>query len=230
MKLELKHRFYLKSKEEQVWIQVRVGLASFLLLLLVFLICWKTHFFLPLVLAIPITLSVVASFFDVPGLKKSGHLVYYSTLFLSEKPKDGKITVHGGTLFDYVFVIDRKLNGRKRMNLVLQQYLEGLDHMIDHLQMETMGNPVIRGTSYIINERSAKKLGFQVVETDFLQKCILVYNYFNLMLSCSMAKGKLSWPRLGETKTYEAKLSDLVLRRDFIQSMNGKLKQELYGK
>lgn len=223
--MELNHWFYLKSKKEQVWIQVKIGLVSFSLLLFVFLICWKVSFFLPLIICIPITLSLIAPFFDVPSLKDTGGLVYFSPLFLAEKPKKKKIIIHGGTLFDYFFVIDRRLNGRVRMNMILQQYLEGLDHLIDHLEKEEMENLTIRGTSYIINERTAQKLGFKVVQTDFLQKCILVYNYFNLLASYSLATGKWSWPRLADTKTFEAKLDDLIERREIIKSLKDKMKQ-----
>ncbi len=221
--MDQEHGFYLKPKQDQVWIQVKIGFTTFLTLLLVFIICWITGFFLPLIIIVPITLSLVAPFFDVPSLKKTGNLVYYSPLFLAEKPKNGKIIIHGGTLFDYVFVIDRKLSGRKRMNMILLLYLQGLDQLIDQLQKENKRNLILRGTSYIINERTAQKLGFRIVQTDFLQKCILVYNYFNLMLSYSIAKGKWTFPKLGETKTFEANLNELIERRDFIKDWKGKL-------
>lgn len=223
--MELKHGFYLESKKEQIWIQVRIGVIAILNLLLVFLICWNTGFFLPLILGLPITLSLVAPFFDVPALKNSGDLVYYSPLFLAEKPKNGKIIIHGGTLFDYVFVIDGSLNGGERTKLIMEQYLEGLVNLIDHLQKDNSENLIIRGTSYIINEMTAQKLGFQVVQTDFLQKCILIYNYFNLVCATSLAKGKLIFPKLGKIQSFEARLDELMERRDFITSLNMKLKQ-----
>jgi hypothetical protein len=223
--LELEHGFYLKSKKERIWIQVRIGFIALLIFLLVFLICWGIGFFLPLILGIPITLSLVAPFFDVPSLKKSGDLIYYSPLFLAEKPKNGKINVHGGALFDYVFVIDRSLNGRERSKLIMEQYLEGMVNLIDHLQKDNSENLTIRGTSYILNKRIASKIGFQVVQTDFLQKVILIYNYFNLVCANSLAKGKLTFPKLGEIQTFEAKLDKLIERRNFINSLNKKLKQ-----
>ena len=223
--MQLKHGFYLRPKKEQVWIQIKIGLASFLVFILILILCWRIDFFLPLIICIPIMLSLIAPFFDVPALKKSGDLVYYSPLFLAEKQKKDKITIHGGTLFDYVFVIDRELNGRRRMNFILQQYLEGLDRLIDCLHKENSGDLTIQGTSYILNERTAQKLGFQVVQTDFLQRCILIYNYFNLLVANSIAKGKWTFPKLGETKTFEAKLYDLIQRRELIKSLDEKLKQ-----
>ncbi|MBN7818050.1 hypothetical protein [Algoriphagus pacificus] len=228
--LEIAHGFYLKSNKEQIWIQVKIGFIALLILALVFLICWIIGFFLPLIIAIPITLSLIAPFFDVPSLKKSGDLVYYSHLFLSEKVKNGKIIVHGGTLFDYVFAIDRSLNDRERSTLIIGQYLEGLVKLIDQLQKNNSENLTIRGTSYIINERTAQKLGFKVIQTDFLQQCILIYNYFNLVCANSLAKGKLTFPKLNEIQTFEAGLYDLLERRDFINSLHLKLTRKNNGK
>lgn len=221
--LELQHGFYLKSNKEQVRVQIRIGFIALLILALVFLICWGTGFFLPLVITVPITLSLIAPFFDVPSLKKSGNLVYYSPLFLAEKQKNGRIIVHGGTLFDYVFVIDRNFNGRERSTLIIGQYLEGLVKLIDQLQKDNSENLTVRGTSYILNKRTAKKIGFEVVQTDFLQRCILIYNYFNLVCANSLAKGKLTFPKLNEIQTFEAGLDDLLERRDFISSLHKKL-------
>ena len=44
------------------------------------------------------------------------------------------------------------------------------------------------------------------------------------MVANSLAKGKWTFPRLGETKTFEAKLFDLIQRRDFIKNLEEKLK------
>ncbi|WP_439490089.1 hypothetical protein [Algoriphagus sp.] len=227
MKLELKHGFYLKPKKEQAQIQILIGFFTLLLIIGGVAICWKTSFWLPFFFSVPILLSVVAPFFDVPALKKSGDLIYYSALFLAEKPKNGKITIHGGSLFDYVFVIGRNLDGKPRTNLIIQQYLEGLIKVLDHHSKENPANFTIRGTSYILNERTARKIGFQIVQTDFLQRIILIFNYFNLMLTYSIAKGKWSWPSVVETKTFEANLFDLMEKRDFIQKLKESLEERL---
>ena len=115
--MEIEHGFYLKSNKEQVWIQVKLGLATF-------------------------------------------------------------------------------LDGRERSALIIGQYLEGLVKLIDQFQKDNSENLIVRGTSYILNKRTAKKIGFQVVQTDFLQRCILIYNYFNLVCVNSLAKGKLTFPKL----------------------------------
>lgn len=170
------------------------------------------------ILTFSITLSIVAPFFDTPSLKKSGKIVYYSPLFLAEKPENGIINIHGGTLFDYFFVIDKKMNGKQRTDFILQQYLSGLLSFLEEYQNNN--SLKIRGTSYIINERTAEKMGFTLVETDFSRKMILAFNYFNVLLSNSMAKNKLSFPNLNKTKTFEADIQQLLERKNYIEKLN----------
>lgn len=148
-------------------------------------------------------------------------MIYYSPLFITEKPKNGLIKIHGGTLFDYYFVIDKKMNGKQRTNFIIQQYLDGLLHLIE--KYENDKKMKIRGTSYIINKRTAEKIGFEIVETDILQKIILIYNYFNILISNSIAKNKLSFPKLNKTKTFDADVSQLLERKEYIEKLNKSL-------
>ena len=85
----------------------------------------------------------------------------------------------------------------------------------------------IRGTSYIINKKTAEKIGFEIVETDILQKIILIYNYCNILISNSIAKKKLSFPKLNKTKTFEANVSQLLKRKEYIESLNKSLKSTI---
>ncbi len=82
----------------------------------------------------------------------------------------------------------------------------------------------VRGTSYIINKRTAEKIGFKVIETNMLQKIILNYNYFNVMVSNSIAKNKLVFPKLSNTKTFEADIGQLLAKRDYIKTLSNTLK------
>jgi len=220
----LRHRFYLKPRREQLQIQLMIGFFVLLVILVTFYISWKSGVYWVGGVVFGIILSVIAPFFDTPSLKKSGDLIYYSPLFLAEKPQDGKIILHGGTLFDYVFVIDRRTNGKQRTNFILQQYLEGLLNLIEVNQNKKTENFKISGTSYIINERTAQRVGFKVVKTDFLQKAILMVNYFNVLLTYSIAKGSLSFPKLSDTKTFETTIDKLIKQKDFIRDLNEKLK------
>ncbi len=226
----MKHSFYSKSKKERNQIQFAIGFVAFSVLLIALYISWLTGIYLIVIIIFPITLSIIAPFFDVPSLKKSGGLIYYSPLFVSEKPKNGVIKIHGGTLFDYVFVIDRKLNARQRKTFIMQKYLEGLLKLLEQMENNELENLKIRGTSYIINNRTAQRIGFKVVKTDFIQKLILIYNYFNVLITLSIAKGKLSFPKLNATKTFEIQCSKLLKRKAFIGNLNEKLKITLTQK
>jgi hypothetical protein len=173
-----------------------------------------------------VTLSIVAPFFDTPSLRKSGKLTYHSLLFLSEKPHKGVITIHGGTLFDYVFVLDNRIDGNQRRVFIVQQYVEGLLSLIEKYVGDT-DDMIIRGTSYIINERTAKRMGFDVVKTELLQQIILTYNYFNIAATYSLAKGKLRFPNISKTKTFETSLQRLKERKQYLIDLNEKLKNDM---
>ncbi|MCF8336665.1 MAG: hypothetical protein K9I74_01655 [Bacteroidales bacterium] len=223
----MEHRFYIKTKKEQFLTQIWIAFSAIVVILSFFLISWYTEIYLIGIFFFSLVLSIIAPFFDVPSLKKSGKLTYHSLLFLSEKPKNGVIKIHGGTLFDYVFVIDKKMNGKQRTSFIIQQYLQGLLNLIEENENNKADNLVVRGTSYIINDRTAQRIGFKVVKTDYIQKLILTYNYFNILFTYSIAKGKLSFPKLNDTKTFETKLSDLVKRKEYIRNLNEKFKSTL---
>lgn len=105
--------------------------------------------------------------------------------------------------------------------------MEGLLNLVEGNQTKKTENVKISGTSYIIKERTAQRIGFEVVKIDFLQKAILMYNYFNILITYSIAKGKLSFPKLSNTKTFEASLNELIKRKDYIRELNEKLKYNL---
>ncbi len=219
-----RHRFYSKPQKEQQKIQLLIALFAVAIILSTVLISWKSGIYFFAIAAFPVVLSLVAPFFDTPSLAKSGDLTYHSALFLSEKPKNRTITIHGGTLFDYVFSINRNDSGKQRTEFIIQQYLEGLLDLIERYNAEE--NFKIRGTSYIINERTAERMSFKIVKTDFLQTLILTYNYFNLLAMYSIGRGRLSFPSLTQTKTFETTLAELADRRDLICNLNEKLKRK----
>jgi hypothetical protein len=221
----MNHRFYNKNKKEQNRILIVIAICSIIIILLSVIISTYSGIYLIGILTFPVTLSIIAPFFDMPSLKKNGRVIYYSPLFITEKPKNGLIKIHGGTLFDYYFVIDKKMNGKQRTNFIIQQYLDGLLHLIEKYENDKKFK--IRGTSYILNKRTAEKIGFEIVETDILQKIILIYNYFNILISNSIAKNKLSFPKLNKTKTFDADVSQLLERKEYIEKLNKSLKSTI---
>jgi hypothetical protein len=221
----LKNRFFNKNKKEQNRILILIAICSLTVIVLSIIISTYSGIYFIGILTFAITLSIIAPFYDMPFLKKSGKMIYYSPLFITEKPKNGLIKIHGGTLFDYYFVIEKKMNGKQRTNFIIQQYLEGLLHLTE--KYENDKKMKVRGTTYIINKRTAEKIGFEIVETEILQKIILIYNYFNILISNSIAKNKLSFPKINKTKTFDTDVSQLLKRKEYIEKLNKSLKNTI---
>lgn len=204
-------------------IQLGIGAMAALLNLGVLLIAYTSGIWFLLALSVALTLSVIAPFFDTPSLKEHGKLIYYSPLFLAENERRGVVTVHGGTLFDYLYVIDRNQNGVQRTNFIIHSYLRGILKLIETYEEKDHAGIKVKGTTYILNERTAQRIGFRKVETDVLQQILLVYNYLQLTISNSIAKAKLSFPNLKQVHTFEADISDLIGRKEFIVELEKRL-------
>ncbi|MGB2087162.1 MAG: hypothetical protein ACPHVL_00860 [Psychroflexus salarius] len=220
----MNHKFYNKSKKDQNRFQFVLALSSLVVLTLLIPVVVYVEFYFIGALFFAILLSIIAPFFDMPSLKKSGKMQYYSSLFIAESPKNNIIKIHGGTLFDYYFVIDWNMTGKQRTNYVIRQYLIGLLSLIE--THENNPSMKIQGTSYVINKRTAQKIGFQVIETNVLQKVILSYNYFNILISNSLAKNRLAFPKINNTKSFEAEISQLLKRKDYINKLIESLKNK----
>ena len=221
------HKFYQKSPREKQFFYLKLGLLALGIILSgALLAVWTEVYWLPIFI-LPIAMTIFASFVDVPSLKNQGKLTYYSPLFMVEKPKKNKVIIHGGTLFDYYFVLDRQLSGNQRTKLILWAYLKGLLELLKDFETSYLKADTIRGTSYIINDRTAKKIGLQKVNTDIIQLLIIFFNYANLTCAHSLAKAKLSFPNINNVNTYEGKLQDLYEKRDYLIKLERKLYQSL---
>ncbi|WP_148561712.1 hypothetical protein [Pontibacter korlensis] len=106
------------------------------------------------------------SFFDTPSLKENNKLTYYSPLFLADKEKNGVITIQGGTLFNYLYVLDMQRE-QQRTSYIIQSYLEGILALIEECGALDTCSSKVKATSYILNKRTAERLGFTEVKTEF---------------------------------------------------------------
>lgn len=61
-----------------------------------------------------------------------------------------------------------------------------------------------------------KKLALKLLKMTFFKKTILIYNYFNILISNSIAKNKLSFPKLNKIKTFDTNVSQLLERKEYI--------------
>jgi len=223
----MEHRFYNQPKSKQRQMQLSIALGAAVIVLLTAYLSWITGWYLIGILTFSLVLSIIAPFFDTPALRKSGQLTYHSLLFLTEKPQNGLVKVHGGTLFDYVFVLERRMSSNQRTNLILQQYLQGLLHFLEDCDNKGLDHLTLRGTSYVLRKRTLEKIGFSTVRPDWVQYLILTYNYLNLAIALSMAKNKLAFPNLGNTRTFEADINQLRARKAYIETVNKRLKSRI---
>lgn len=166
---------------------------------------------------VAILLTIIAPFFDVPELVKKGKLTYHAAFLLSEPEHNNIIKIHGGTLFDYYFFF--RGSSEDHTKTILIEYLKGLlklsEQVGKHVQLE--------GTSYILNDRTAEKIGFTKAKTNQLQHLILAFNFFNLMATLSFAKGKLQVPNITRTYTYTAIAGDIQEKAPYIRKLISRL-------
>ena len=136
------------------------------------------------------------------------------------------IIIHAGTLLDYYFVLKKEMTAQQRKKLILQQFIEGLINLNQQFT-HTNQNYVIKATTYILNERTASKVGFKPVKTDPAQKFILLFNYPNLVVTKSLASKKLSFPEIKKIKTFEVSLKRLSKKQAQLEVLNQKLSSEV---
>lgn len=217
-----KHRFYRMSPRQRSLFHGRLGAGALLLNLVVAIPCAIGGLYVLPALFFATTLSVIAPFFDVPSLVRKGRLRYCSLFLLAEREEKGKMTLHGGTLFDYYFALDRSLSGPQRKAYVLAEYLKGLQRIGEQEQEDTK----VRGTTYFLNDRTAARVGLARTKTNRGQQLILIFNYFNLMAAMSLVKGRLTFPRLGRMHTYTGTVGDIAKRAPLIDTLKSRLLRE----
>lgn len=214
----MQHRYYQKTREERKTFNLKLGFLVVAVLGILFCLSYFLDFFLLLFVGFWILLSVLASFVDTPSMVKSGRLKYYSHLLLAEKEKNNQMVIHGGTLFDYYFTLSKNDSGSKRRNLVLAEYLRGLSVLAQ--KNEIKADVQIKGTTYVLNERTAQKIGFVSKRPEGVQMLILLLNYPTLIASKSFVAKQISFPNLTNTRTFTTNIETLRTHQDEIWKMS----------
>ena len=179
---------------------------------------------LPLLLPLlAILLSIIAPFIDIPSLVKNKKLTYLSNYLLVEHNKQAILTLHTATLFDYYFLFAPGMNSRERKKRALTGILEGLIALCNDQVLSANPEQTVRLTSYVLNERTANKLGLQQVPTDFIQTLILCYNYINLTMCQSLLNKRLSLPSVKNIKTYEGSVHTLTQRKAYLLQLKSRM-------
>ncbi len=217
------HRFYLhpeKTRKKKIVAYI-VYIISLIAAVIILALGYRS--FIPLIF-IPIILSFFASFVDVPMGRKSGHLIYYSPLLLASALKKGVIELHGGTLFDYYFTLTVNRSENRNRKMVIYSYLEGLINLLAAWD-EKSDNVKLSANTYFISPKTASKLGFRHVSTNHFQKLLMLFNYLPIMISYSIANGKLSFPNVLQLKSYECTIGELRKNEDYLKEMFERIKR-----
>lgn len=220
---KLEHGFYrLSLLQQRLFFIKLIGLFLLFNLTVALLLIWLGLWALiPFVFAFSI--SVVAPFVDIPSGIKAGSLNYYSPLLIGEKEKDHCLVLHGGSLFDYYFVLDKTMTAKQRKKLVFVGYIEGLLSLIAQYEQQKNTSIKIKATSYILNARTANKVGLRPTKPDGIQRFILYFNFINLTCSLSLLNGKLTWPDMGKILSFEGELDHLITKKAELQTLRQRL-------
>lgn len=149
-----------------------------------------------------------------PWIKLSGTYQYLSPMLLVFNPNEKEYDLHNGTSFDYWWVMRGVKAGTPLRNKLLAYYFEGLLKIIEQLEDEKIPPTVlIKGSSYFFSERTTKRLGFEIFETNASVRFNIILNYLDLIWMYSLSRGKLSFPNLKNVQTAQITGEKLLLQK-----------------
>jgi hypothetical protein len=202
--------FYNLSKRSQ-WFW---AILLFLLFIALFIGCTALMVKNPLWIFLVFVLVSLQHLLLTPWIKLSETYEYLSPMLLVFKPNEKEYDLHNGTSFDYLFVMLGVKVGAPLRNKLLAYYFEGLLKVIERLEEGKIPPTVlIKGSSYFFSERTAKRLGFEVFETDASVRFNIVLNYLDLTWMYSLSRGKLSFPKIKGVQTAQITGEKLLLQK-----------------
>jgi hypothetical protein len=174
-------------------------------------------------LLIFIPLQLAAPFLDTPAGIRKGTLHYAAPLCILQPVKDKGHILHGGTLFDYWYVLRAYPSLRFRKKRLFHDMVSGLRREADRAHSEERLDQFVRGTSYFINPRTAQRFGLQPVSRDWGQTLILWFNAAQITAAYSLIQGRLAWPPLHRVQTYAGTWRTIRENRKFLEALEGRL-------
>jgi hypothetical protein len=212
--------FY-KQPKALVWIEsILFLLAGFLLAVLII----EKGYDHPLFYAAFILYVPISQFLYTPIFKLTGGYTYYSPMLLGYMANEKQIDLHSGTSFDHLFVLRKYKPGIELRNRLLAYHLEGLLYLISLIENKQVTESVtIVGTSYFFNDRTLRKLGFQIEKASTFYRANLFLNFIDLFWMYSLSRGKISMPALWEAKKASIQGAALVAQKSKLAALYGKL-------
>ena len=214
-------RFNKLNKVLQWGISISFGIILiFILLVWIKTVSESKSWMLLIFIMVPVIQFLITPLFTLLNFYR-----YYSPMVVSFGNNKKVIDLHNGTSFDYLLEMSNIKAGVKWKKKMLYFYLNALLKIIAQVENgELTRSTVVRGSSYFLSERSAKKLGFSTTKTSIPEKINIVLNYFDLIWMYSLTHGKLIFPDLTNINTVRITGIELVKQKQKITDLLNRLK------
>lgn len=216
----MKHSFFDLPRSRQWTLSIVITIGGLMLILSSVFFCMYYQQVWLLLLLIPLYF-VFAQLLDIPFGHLRGTLIHYSPMLVVQ-PIRQTLHLHTTTLFDQIFTLSHKDPHLTNQQQTLIWILDGFVALIDKLEQDHAPTTLV-GTTYFLSPRRAKLLGFSVQKADPFSKLILLLNYLNLLLSMSITKGRLSFPKINNVQRFEISSQELINNRHLFQGWREKL-------
>lgn len=210
----MKHSFFELPRARQWTLSIAFAILGATLMLSSIFLCMYWRVPCLLLLLIPLYF-VFAQLLDIPFGHLRGTLIHYSPMLIVQ-PISGTWHLHTTTLFDQLFALPHKDPKLSNQQQTLIWILDGFLDLIEDLKDKP--NIPLVGTTHFLSPRRAKKLGFTIQAAGVGSKFILIINYLNLVLSMSITKGRLRFPKLDQVRRFEISAADLISKEDLFRN------------
>ena len=179
--------------------------------------------YLLVIFYVPIGQFSFTPFFTLLGVYK-----YYSPMLLGYTPSDSQIDLHSGGSFDYLFVMRKYKSGVELRNRLLLFQLEGLKKIIQLIEDKAVPELVnIVGTSYFFSDRTAKKIGFELIDPSLFYRINLFANFLDLAWMYSLSQGKWAIPKVWKAKKVQITGQKLLENKGQLEALYDKLSSKI---
>ena len=179
--------------------------------------------YLLVIFYVPIGQFSFTPFFTLLGVYK-----YYSPMLLGYTPSDSQIDLHSGGSFDYLFVMRKYKSGIEMGNRLLLFQLEGLKKIIQLIEDKEVSESVnIVGTSYFFSDRTAKKIGFELIDPSLFYRINLFANFLDLAWMYSLSQGKWAIPKVWKAKKVQITGQKLLENKGQLEALYDKLSSKI---
>ena len=148
-------------------------------------------------------------------------------MLLGYMANDRQIDLHSGGSFDYLFVMRKYKAGIEMRNRLMIFHIEGLLYLIHLIEDKSIPETVnIVGTSYFFNDRTLRKMGFEIVNPSLFYRLNLFANFIDILWMYSLSQGKLSIPKLWNAKKASIMGTQLIEHKNQIEELYHKMKNK----